>query len=156
MCLYPSCAVGLQARESALAVGQLTFEHGHLLAHDLEQTGVLGALGAIAVNRGLELLPGFGSAPVSAADDLLQAIPEDRLVTPHAGQLRVADTGGGTEEVLTRDPGDLSHLVLYQRVVAARTVPERELTLRARTIEALDQPPRLVAGLEVERDYRRG
>ncbi len=86
----PLGPVGLEARQGLLIRRQLRLEQADLLTHGPQQAGVLLALGAIAMDGRIELLLGLAGAPVGAADGLLQAIGDGRLIIGHGRQARRA------------------------------------------------------------------
>jgi len=83
--LYPGGAVSLKPLEGGFAIGQLTLEHADLFAHDLEQARILVTLGAVAVDRRLQLLLGLARAAIGSTDGLLESVLDGRLVTGDLG-----------------------------------------------------------------------
>ena len=153
--LHPGRSVCFESAQGDLASGELTLEQSDLLAQDLEETRVLVALGAIAVDGGGQLLLGPAGAPVGTADGLLQAILDDRLFGADLGQLGVTDARGRSEERLGGDAGEIRDLILDERVVARGFAVDHELGFRTLTGEALDEAADLAVDFEVERDLRR-
>ena len=150
--LGPLRAVGLQSRQGLLARGHLGLEACDLVAHGLQQAGVLGAFRAIAVDGRVELPARPGGTAIRAADGLLEPVGDARLAAGHLAQLGVADARGGPEEGLVGDAGDGRDALLDEREVADGLALDGQLGLRPWARETLHEATRLAVDLEVQGD----
>ena len=135
--------VGLEARQALLARDELALEPDDLVAHGLQQPGVLLALGAIAMDGRVELPLRPGGAPICAADRLLETVRHGRLLgSGHVRELGVADGRGDPEERLAGHARELGDVLRDEAVISDRLAVGHQLGLALGTREALHQPTR--------------
>ena len=123
----PATAVGLELLEGRLAVATRHLEAFDLLAHRLEPAGVLGAFGAVAADRVVELALRDRGALARARDRLLEAVGDERLVAVERRELGVPDARGRAEELLARDAGHRRDALGDRVGVADRLAVDRQL-----------------------------
>ena len=148
-------AVQLELVQRRLAAGHLSLEASDFGPCHLQLAGVLGALGAVAADRVLELLLGGKGAAVGAAHRLLQPVAQRALVLLQAGELLVMDAGRGAEELLGRQTRQAGHDVLDGCRVGRDDLALAQLDGAPATGEDLGDLARLAILLERDGHRRR-